>query len=40
MPRRDWALKPNGEAYKDVVFKRWWTNADGKTGVRVECVLN
>jgi GH35 family endo-1,4-beta-xylanase len=32
MMRRDWSLKPNGEAYKDMVFKRWWTNADGKTG--------
>ncbi|MBZ5586469.1 MAG: endo-1,4-beta-xylanase [Acidobacteriia bacterium] len=31
MLRRDWSLKPNGEAYKDLVFKRWWTNADGKT---------
>jgi endo-1,4-beta-xylanase len=28
---RDWSLKPNGEAYQDLVFKRWWTNADGKT---------
>ena len=31
MLRRDWSLKPNGEAYQDLVFKRWWTNADGKT---------
>ena len=31
MMRRDWSLKPNGEAYKDLVFKRWWTNANGKT---------
>jgi endo-1,4-beta-xylanase len=31
MLRRDWSLKPNGEAYEDLVFKRWWTNADGKT---------
>jgi hypothetical protein len=27
-------LKPNGEVYKDLVFKRWWTNANGKTGAR------
>jgi endo-1,4-beta-xylanase len=32
MMRRDWSLKPNGEVYKDLVFKRWWTNTDGKTG--------
>jgi GH35 family endo-1,4-beta-xylanase len=32
MLRRDWSLKPNGEVYKDLVFKRWWTNAEGKTG--------
>lgn len=31
MFRRDWSLKPNAETYKDLVFKRWWTNADGKT---------
>ena len=31
MLRRDWSLKPNAEAYQDLVFKRWWTNADGKT---------
>ena len=31
MLRRDWSVKPNGEAYKDLVFKRWWTNANGKT---------
>jgi len=32
MFRRDWTIKPNGEAYKDLVFKRWWSDADGKTG--------
>ncbi len=34
MFRRDWSLKPNGEVYKDLVFKQWWTNADGKTGAQ------
>ena len=34
MMRRDWSLKPNGDIYKDLVFKRWWTNADGKTGAQ------
>jgi GH35 family endo-1,4-beta-xylanase len=30
--RRDWSVKPNGKAWRDLVFKEWWTNADGKTG--------
>jgi endo-1,4-beta-xylanase len=34
MLRRDWSPKPNGEVYKDLVFRRWWTNADGKTGAQ------
>ena len=34
MLRRDWSLKPNGTVYKDLVFKKWWTNADGKTGAK------
>jgi GH35 family endo-1,4-beta-xylanase len=32
MFRRDWSLKPNGQVYKDLVFRDWWTNADGATG--------
>ncbi len=32
MLRRDWSAKPNGEIYQDLVFKKWWTNADGETG--------
>ena len=31
MLRRDWSVKPNGKVYNDLVFKQWWTNADGKT---------
>jgi endo-1,4-beta-xylanase len=34
MVRRDWSLKPNGSVYKDLVFKKWWTNASGRTGVK------
>lgn len=34
MLRRDWTPKPNADSYKDLVFKKWWTNADGKTGAR------
>jgi hypothetical protein len=32
--RRDWTIKPNGQAYQDLVFKQWWTNADGKSDNR------
>jgi len=28
---RDWTLKPSGQAYKELVFKEWWTSLDGKT---------
>ncbi|MFB3777211.1 MAG: endo-1,4-beta-xylanase [Bryobacteraceae bacterium] len=31
MLRRDWSRKPNGQAYEDMVFKKWWTNSSGKT---------
>jgi endo-1,4-beta-xylanase len=29
MYRRDWSIKPNGEAYKDLVFNQWWTSLKG-----------
>lgn len=28
--RRDWTLKPNGEVWRDLITKEWWTNADLK----------
>ena len=31
MFRKDWSIKPNGRAYKELVFKQWWTSAAGKT---------
>jgi GH35 family endo-1,4-beta-xylanase len=34
MLRRDWSEKPNAVVYKDLVFKKWWTNADGKTSAQ------
>jgi len=30
--RRDWSPTPAAEAYRDLVFKQWWTNAKGATG--------
>jgi endo-1,4-beta-xylanase len=29
--RKDWSIKPNGQAYKDLVLKRWWTKANGRS---------
>ncbi len=31
---RDWSPEPNAEVYNDLVFKRWWTNSNGKTGAQ------
>ena len=31
MYRRDWTLKPNGQAWIDLVKKQWWTTVDGRT---------
>ncbi len=28
--RKDWSITPQGEAYRDLVFNRWWTKAEGK----------
>ena len=30
--RKDWTIKPNGQAWLDLVKRDWWTNADGATG--------
>jgi endo-1,4-beta-xylanase len=27
--RKDWSIKPNGQVFKDLLFKTWWTNATG-----------
>jgi len=31
--RKDWSVKPSGQVFMDLVFKKWWTNEDGKTAV-------
>ena len=31
MYNRDWSPKPNARAYEELVFKRWWTEENGKT---------
>jgi endo-1,4-beta-xylanase len=32
MIRKDWTLKPNGQAYMDLVLKDWWTDVAATTG--------
>lgn len=32
MFRSDWSIKPNGEAYLDLVFDEWWTDESFATG--------
>ena len=27
--RSDWSIKPNGQAFRNLLFKQWWTNASG-----------
>jgi GH35 family endo-1,4-beta-xylanase len=34
MYRRDWTPKPNAAVWNDLVFKKWWTNVNGKTGAQ------
>lgn len=29
--RRDWRIKPNGQAWLDLVMREWWTEAQGET---------
>jgi hypothetical protein len=37
MIRKDWTLKPNGQAYMDLVLKEWWTDVSITTGVDGSC---
>ncbi len=30
--RRNWDEKPNLRAWRDLIFREWWTKADGRTG--------
>ena len=32
MIRKDWTLKPNGQAWMDLVLGEWWTDVEGTTG--------
>ena len=34
MIRRDWSTKPNYDAWNDLIYRQWWTDARGVTGCR------
>ena len=29
--RTDWSIKPSGQAFRDLLFGKWWTNASGSS---------
>jgi len=37
MIRKDWTLKPNGQAWMDLVLKQWWTDVNTTTGPDGSC---
>ena len=39
MIRKDWTLKPNGQAWMDLVLKEWWTDATLTTGPEGSCSM-
>ena len=38
MIRKDWSLRPNGQAYMDLVLKKWWTDVTVTTGLDGSCM--
>jgi endo-1,4-beta-xylanase len=35
--RRDWTPTPAADAYRELVFKRWWTKWDGRADINGKC---
>ena len=35
--RRDWSPTPAATAYRDLIFKEWWTKWQGKTDAQGKC---
>ena len=35
--RRDWTPLPAAEAYRDLVFRQWWTRWQGRTDAKGRC---
>lgn len=36
---KDWQLRPNGKAYRDLVFDEWWTRETGRTNDQGELTV-
>lgn len=39
MFRKDWSVKPSGQAFMDLVLKAWWTDTTGKTDAQGKCLV-
>ena len=37
--REDWSVKPNGQAYMDLVFDEWWTEEEAQTDADGACTV-
>ncbi len=37
--RRDWSPTPAAQAYRDLVFKQWWTTWSGHADAQGKCSL-
>jgi len=37
--RRDWSPTPAAEAYRDLVFRQWWTRSDGRADAQGRCEI-
>ncbi len=37
--RRDWTPTPAAEAYRELVFKEWWTNWEGRANDQGQCLV-
>lgn len=37
--RRDWSIKPSGQAWQDLVLKQWWTTGQFRTGSDGTCAF-
>jgi hypothetical protein len=37
--RRDWTPTPAAEAYRDLIFKEWWTKWEGRADSKGRCEI-
>lgn len=38
--KKDWTPTPSADAYRDLIFNKWWTNWEGKADAKGVCNLN